>query len=481
MFGALLIAPTFRARARDDAFDFYISPSGSDSNPGTAASPWALTALNTMRAKYAGRRVGVLPGTYNCLALVGGSYKGGWAKPAFDIAGGKADAPTVVQSTVPQGAVLNSGATVSTNPEGQPLIGSAQPACGAGHIILDGFEIVGCYNRAVAMGYGATLPVRNLGLVVQNCSIHGMSNEILAANPCGITIYASDGAIVQNNFVTDFSDTSSRACGIEFWASINCTTQYNTIVATNKQFTGGIYYKNAQQFDNTVRFNYVDLGIPGPGAIGICLDSDGDGSTKITVNNNIVICDCAVYSALIRTGQFPASVNKQFWYNNTMVGVPAHSVGAFQRFGAPGTITFFNNVISRTTVGGRGDINTNASALALIDYNCYPRDPVLGLTPDGQNGYPNVRANSVADKGKTMQAATLGQDQHSIAADPQFVARGTAAAYYQLAPTSPCRGKGSTTGTPNGAPTDMGAWGNGATKIGCDFVHPAPFAATKAA
>jgi hypothetical protein len=477
IFGAALIAPTFSARAASDSFDFYISPSGSDRNPGTAASPWGLTALNTMRGKYAGRRVGVLPGSYDCLALVGGSYKGGWATPAFDIAGGQANSPTLVQSTVPRGAVLNGGATAANNPEGQPLIGSSQPVCGSGHIIVDGFEVVGCYNRAVALGYGATLPARNLGLLVQNCSVHGMSNEIQGANPCAITIYASDGAVVQNNFVTDFSDTSTRACAIEFWASINCTTQYNTVVATNKQLVGGVFYKNAQQFNNTVRFNYLDLGVPGPGAIGIVLDSDGDGSTQITINNNIVICDQAAAPALIQTGQYPASLNKQLWYNNTMVGIPANAVGAFARFGAPGTITFFNNIISRTTVGGRGDVNTNASALALIDYNCYPQNPVLGLTPDGQHGYPNVRADSVANKGKTLQAATLGQDQHSVAADPQFVARGTAAAYYQLAPSSPCRGKGSTNGTASGAPTDMGAWGNGASKIGCDFAHPAVFAA----
>jgi hypothetical protein len=47
-----------------------------------------MTALNTKRSTYAGKRVGVLPGTYNCLSLVGGSYRGDFATPAFNIAGG---------------------------------------------------------------------------------------------------------------------------------------------------------------------------------------------------------------------------------------------------------------------------------------------------------------------------------------------------------------------------------------------------------
>src|ERR1700738_270524 len=76
------------AAAALSGFDYYISPTGSDSNPGTSPSPWALTAINTKRALYAGKRVGVLPGTYNCLSLVGGSYNGSFDTPAFSIAGG---------------------------------------------------------------------------------------------------------------------------------------------------------------------------------------------------------------------------------------------------------------------------------------------------------------------------------------------------------------------------------------------------------
>ena len=153
--GASILAPVWprgAAAQTTSAFDYYISPSGSDGNAGTSSSPWALTALNTKRSTYAGKRVGVLPGTYSCLNLVGGSYTGDFSTPAFNIAGGTANSRTVIQSTTPRGAILDAGANSSNNPNGQPLIGTITPTCGQGYITIDGFEIKNCYNRAVSVG-----------------------------------------------------------------------------------------------------------------------------------------------------------------------------------------------------------------------------------------------------------------------------------------------------------------------------------------
>jgi hypothetical protein len=171
---------------------------------------------------------------------------------------------------------------------------------------------------------------------------------------------------------------------------------------------------------------------------------------------------------MIDTGNFPSSLNKQVWYNNTFVGVPNNSVGAFVRFGAPSTISFYNNIISRTSTGGRGDVNTSASALALIDYNCYPSAPMLGLTPNGSTGYPSSLLSSLVAWALAL-LTTSGKDAHSITGNPQFAASGSGPAYYQLQSGSPCKGSGSTNGGSGGSPTDMGAWGNGATTIGCSF------------
>src|SRR5579862_9370530 len=76
------------AAAQSASFDYYISPSGSDSNPGTQSQPWAITSLRSgspNRSKMAGHRVGVLPGTYNVIAAVGGSTSNDFSSPVLDV------------------------------------------------------------------------------------------------------------------------------------------------------------------------------------------------------------------------------------------------------------------------------------------------------------------------------------------------------------------------------------------------------------
>lgn len=67
-------------------FDYYISPTGSDSNTGSLASPWAMTSLSlvTINANnvanckaMAGKRVGCLPGTYYLTCSFTGSITSG--------------------------------------------------------------------------------------------------------------------------------------------------------------------------------------------------------------------------------------------------------------------------------------------------------------------------------------------------------------------------------------------------------------------
>lgn len=462
------------AQTTSGSFDYYISPSGSDNNAGTSASPWALTAINTKRGTYAGKRVGVLPGTYNCASLVGGSYTGQFDTPAFSIAGGTASSRTVIQSTVPRGAILDAGANSGNNPNGQPLIGTIGTAgAGAGYITIDGFEIKNCYNRAISVGEAAGAPLsgsRTSGLIVQNNYIHDLTNNIGAANATGITVYASDGAVIQNNYLTNLYCNFSRACGIEIWTSINTVTQFNTVISNSTQQFGGIFHKNASQHSNTVSYNFIDMTRSGTGDVsGMTVDDDGDGTTTSTVNNNIIVANNPVQPNQMVVGNFPASLNHQAWYNNTFVGIPNTTVCSWIRFGAPGTIRVYNNIIKRGTTGGRGDLDTNASALALVDYNCYPSSPSLGLSADNSTGYPSTLSNKISSWAATLPASTIGKDAHSLTADPAFVASGSGPAYYKLQQGSPCVGKGSSNGTTSGSTTDMGAWGNGATQVGCNF------------
>ena len=471
-------------------FDFFISPSGSNANDGlTPATAWSLTAINTKRGTYAGKRVGLLPGTYNCLSLIGGSYTGDFATPAFMIQGGSQGSPTVIcaaqASGLPfppdssgfmapgfttgvwKGPILDAGATSGNNTQGQPLIGSitAGGVLGAGYVTIDGLEIKNTYGRPLSIGADTGVPfagTRTLGIVVQNCYIHDLTNNIGGANPTGITIYASDGAIVQNNRITRMFDNFSRASGIETWTSINTITQYNTVISASSQQIAGIQHKNTNQSTNVLRYNYVDMTLTGglgSGAYGIGHDSDGDVTTYVAGYGNIVICDEVVLDANIGSGGYPSTAYLQYWYGNTFVGVPNSSVVMFRRFGGPNTIAVYNNIIKRGTVGGKGDVDTSVSALNKIDYNCYPATPVLCLTADGTFGNPASTTSSLATWATQVPAACIGKDAHSILGDPLFVGSGTEAQAYKLQGGSPCKNAGRIGGVSTGLACDMGAWG----------------------
>ena len=469
-------------------FDYYISPNGSDGNPGTLASQWALTAINSKQSIYAGKRVGIIgdQGTYACLSILGGgSYTGDFSTPAFFIAGGTSSAQTYIASCNSLGvytarlAVLDGQANASNNPNGQPLLGNVGSGCQ--YITIDGLEIKNGYNRLVSLGYqtaafgGYTGPL-SFGIIIQNCYVHTITNAIAAANSTAITIYSSNGAIAQNNKITDMSDSEGRADAIEFWTSQNSIAQYNTVIATGPGMYAGICNKNASNYNNTIRFNYIDLTLAGTGVNqgGIVMDSDGSGSTTDTANNNIVISDLPVGPYLIATGAFPASVNKQLWYNNTFIGIPGNSTVNFYRNGAAGTMTYYNNIIKTSSVGYRGDLNINTSAAALMDCNMYPSSPQLGLSADGTQNPPTIYT-SLAAWAAALPSGCVGKDAHSLTTVPSFTNSGTLAQLYELvagsAGSATSANPGRVGGVTSGAAVDMGAWGGASppTQIGSNF------------
>ena len=100
--------PLFIRTARAQSattFNYYISPTGSNSNPGTLASPWAISALNSLGSTYAGKSIGFLPGNYSAYALCQASGVGGGDDYcAYSIQGGTASSPTYIGSSNAQGA-----------------------------------------------------------------------------------------------------------------------------------------------------------------------------------------------------------------------------------------------------------------------------------------------------------------------------------------------------------------------------------------
>jgi Right handed beta helix region len=490
MVGASLLAPYWVRSVIAQSvstFDFYISPTGNDANAGTSASPWAFsTLLNSNqphynstiasnRAKMAGKRVGVLPGTYSLGAIAGtastGNVPGDWSSPQYQVpAGTGASSPTVLQSTVPLGAILDGQLTNESaqNPGGVPLLGSDTNG-NAKYITIDGFEIKNAAAHGIMIGGMSAISGTQVpGIVVRNCYIHAVTDSSTGGNAAGITIYSCNGALVQNCYVTDIHSTSNRETGIETWNSVNTIIEYTTIILTAPE-AGAFYAKNINNSCVTVRNCYFDLSGASGGQYCLGWDLTPLGAATSKAYNNILVGGAALLQT-VGTGMDPASsAEKVFIYNNTLVGT-GPNYGGIQCFGTAGTMHAYNNVFAASVAGGRGVVDFNASAPALMDYNLYQL-VLLGLTSNGTTNYPAI-SNTLSAWQASLPGGCVGRDAHAISGAPTFAGGGTLPAQaYKLASGSRGKGSGSSDGTVSGSACDMGAWGGASppTQVGCNF------------
>ena len=204
---ALRTAPVLigvaRAQTADPAsFDFYISPNGSDSNPGTQSQPWAITAINTHQADYAGKRVGLLDGSYNVHALC--QAGGLWNGPALAVNGGpSATSPTVIAAINPRQAILTAAdpASGAYPSKACPIIGQGyMQTKNKGNVIIDGLYLTRSFQYAIAFyaPVGQQQEGGATGFVVRNCEIYDIGG-IVNDNVGGILTWFCTGALISNN------------------------------------------------------------------------------------------------------------------------------------------------------------------------------------------------------------------------------------------------------------------------------------------
>jgi hypothetical protein len=466
--GAPLIPRDARSQSTP-TFDYYIGPNGSDSNPGTQSQPWAITSLNTQQSVYAGKSIGLLNGTYNVYALC---QAGGYSVPALCVNGGTSSSPTVVAAVNPRQAILT-----AANPSGGgfpsnqcAIIGQGwnkQP--NNGNVILDGLYVTNSFqlgitfypNSGLSQG-GAT------GTIVRNCEIYNIAgNE--NGNVAGILFYYNTGALVHNckvhSVVPTTGNVSDWDCAGIF--SQNClgnTYEYNTVYNSNC----GIYDKNSPNGGHTYRYNYIEILGAYPN-YGVIDGAGGLAGQTMTVYNNIIVAPTSVWGT--DAFHLPALSNWVF-YNNT-VWYPNGgftSAGAFMPTAGPAAnVTFYNNIIACAgTVQSNGNTCFCSGAIALSDYNCYQgalsNGSIIGISTLGA---PYAFTTYTLSGWRSVS----GFDTHSIQ-----VATGTLFGSWQsLTPTSfqsvPANVQtlGRVGGASSGAVTAAGAWGNGATQIGCNF------------
>jgi Right handed beta helix region len=455
------------------SFDFYISPTGSDSNPGTLDQPWAITAINTRRGDYAGKRVGLLDGTYNVHALCQAAPS--WSSTALAVNGGSGStSPTIIAAVNARQAILtgadpSTGAypTVEAGIIGQGFLQVANK----GNVILDGLYITRGRNAGVLF-----YPMQGLnpeggvtGIVVRNCEVYdigGVENN----NPGAIKLHFVTGALISNNKIHSVQPSLGQdAAGIFSFNSRSNVYEYNTIYDCNS----GIYDKNSHTGNHTHRYNYLEIAGTYPAqAMTDC--SGGDAGDVITVHNNVFVAPGTW------NGSDPVLPSKQslVFYNNTCYCRSAEG-GIFYPAGGsqispPAMVTFYNNIIysPAPTTGYAGAVRFCSGALALSNYNLYrigsASSAIFGLSPvSAPRAIPTLYTLSAWQKATGLDGNSVTSD---YALSSLFVAANSLDPIsYALQPSATGRNLGRVGGTASGAPTDVGAWGGGATRIGCDF------------
>jgi fibronectin type III domain protein len=457
------------------AFDFYISPTGSNANPGTQTSPWAITALNALGSVYAGKRVGLLPGTYNIAALMIQNQD----PPALNVNGGTAGSPTVIQATTPQGAILS--AQGMSNNATCAMIGQGLGAANSGYVTFDGLSIQYFSLFGLMIGNHNNANVNKSGIVIQNCEFTNgsalASTVASGINICPITLFNTVGALVQNNWIHDnkgWTDTSHFSA-VYCWACQGTTFQFNSIANS-----GGLHGKEAGNQGTTIQYNYIDWSQGPLGQNGSCIMGfDGGPTTGLTqpslIAYNVLVFNYQCIDAqneLGTTGWLtPLSI-----IANTMVSTVAitgNYIDWFEQTAGSRLLTAYNNIFAGPAPGGYGFWLTNSDAFSLCDYNGY--GTTFRANTVGGGGHNSAGAVAVTTL-PAWASVIGGKEAHSGQFTASFIGPLTGPSGYQLTPNSPGYYNSAFParlgGVSTGAATTMGAWDGLTTTIGASFAIP---------
>lgn len=293
-------APSLSIGSGSTAFDFFIAPNGDDNNPGTLASPWSMTALNTKMSTYSppgvgGKRIGIIGdvgGVQTPLQFgtVGGvqttlysmmqalnAVNSGVA--ALEINGGSASNPTVLRSCTSVGvyqvgwAVFDAsnpvGGAAPVGPTaiimGQPFFAGSNHFPNNGNVTVDGVYFTN-FNYA-ALIFGDVQTTNLTGIVIQNCKFFNGVCSTGDENPGMIFLGSAQGATVTNCLFFNGQTTggTNHPYGMAGIASYNKSGIGSGHVVTNCTFIGVGYSIRAKDNNQwgTYSYNYMDCGLFG--------------------------------------------------------------------------------------------------------------------------------------------------------------------------------------------------------------------------
>jgi hypothetical protein len=502
---ATLIAPAFFTRvaqaASSGAFNYYISTNGSDSNPGTLGSPWAITAINTKQGTYSGKRLGILPGTYDVSRLMGPFHS-----PALQINGGSSSTPTFIGSSNASGqyqagtatldAKGSSGSYGGGNSNLSTVIGAANGTSGGpggpatppnwGNWILDGIQITGFSLWAIQVGSYDSTGGQVPNATIQNCIIHdgNSANAPYSGVHVGpMQLYQYNNCMVSNCWFYNYSNVNANSTHcqcITVWGGISSGSSQSeglTIELCTFVNAGGIYgiYDTGIISGTTIQQCYFDMtsagngsGVPNGVAIMGFGNTGAGGLAGSTFRNNIVRGGGAI-DGYVATAEDQWAA-KAACYNNTWdlaggAGFAAAGVGIrfVEASGHSGMFSCYNNLCYDNGATGGMGYGYNACSsdgFAVCDYNLY--------------GTRNAFSTYGASGGATVTSQTFsswksitGRDAHSStnSANP-FTNSGPLALLYHVLAGSPAYQTGRVGGVASGSACNIGAWDGTVTQIG---------------
>jgi hypothetical protein len=463
------------ARAAPAAFDYYISPTGNDSNPGTLAAPWAITSLSPTKqnasnvgnwSKIAGKRIGLIAGTYGVYNLWQGAT---YDTPALSIPGGPSSSSmTYIASCDSSGNYSARAANITASPSGTPggglpgSSGSSVAIIGQGYNYAKGNVHFDGITVSDSNGYCFTLYGGGGNFILENCELYNVSGSE-GNNPAALIQYNCNGNQIRNNRFHDCQLSGAGSHNIAGIFSFGCTGNsytYNTIYNCNSC----IYDKDNGNGGHTYAYNYLECNGSNPQN---CITNSGGGQAgqTRTVHHNILVAaggsNAGILLGINDSGpNYYTPYENMVYYNNTcyVLNGGSFQLGLMWQSQGSGSVKHYNNIwVSGNPGYGTVVFSPTGGAVAVSNYNCYAGASSSNFGT-GTGGAPSK------NYALSSWRSAMGQDASSISpssSNGMFSSPGGAQnpAGYKLASGSVCVSAGRVGGNSSGTACDMGAWG----------------------
>src|SRR5213080_1259422 len=437
---------------------FYVSTTGSDSNPGTLSSPWR-TIQRAANSVQAGDIVYVRGGVFN-------------ESVNISVSGSAIAGPITFQSYPGETAIVDGTGLVPPTSSTQGLINITNQS----YISIQGFEIRN-YQTSSASAIPAGIWVSGSGSNIQilNNVVHNIvTTSEASGNAFGIAVYGTaapaslDSVTISGNQVYNLKTGQSESVNVDgnvtnFVITNNSIHDNDNIGIDVIGFEGVSpdpsydYARNGTVAGNTV-YNISAINNPGEGNQ---YDANGiyvDGGSQVVIERNLIHnVDIGIEMASEHQGRVTSLViaRNNLVYSANSIGI---TIGGYaSNVGGTDHCTIVNNTLfqndTKNTGSGEFQIQyyaTNnvfknnivyASSQGLfinnytnsepdpsdVDYNLY----YSSLSPSAAD----FRWNGTDHPGFSSYQSATGKDTHSQYTDPQFLSLTTP--NLQIQPTSP--------------------------------------------